>query len=117
MTLALARELAPHIPVAMIQPAMIDPSPDLIQADIDAVIARTPLRRAGTPADVNRLILDLLEGTSFVTGAVFRVDSGRFLGPDSEGSRQIDIRCRCLIGLFQVEDNRELFRQGQGDRR
>ena len=24
MTLALARELAPHIPVAMIQPAMID---------------------------------------------------------------------------------------------
>ena len=27
MTLALARELAPHIPVAMIQPAMIDPPP------------------------------------------------------------------------------------------
>ena len=25
MTLALAKELAPHIPVAMIQPAMIDP--------------------------------------------------------------------------------------------
>ena len=29
MTLALAGELAPHIPVAMIQPAMIDPPPDL----------------------------------------------------------------------------------------
>ena len=29
MTLALAVELAPHIPVAMIQPAMIEPPPDL----------------------------------------------------------------------------------------
>ena len=80
MTLALAKELAPHIPVAMIQPAMIDPPPDLTEDEMQTVLAQTPLRRFGSPADVNRLILYLLEGTNFVTGACFRVDGGRFLG-------------------------------------
>ncbi len=80
MTMALAAELAPHIPVAMIQPDMIDPPPDLAEAERAAVIAQTPLQRCGTPGDVNRLIVYLLEGTSFVTGACFRVDGGRFLG-------------------------------------
>jgi pteridine reductase len=82
MTLALAAELAPHIPVAMIQPAMVEPPPDLDEADIRSVIAQTPLRRIGTPGDVNRLVLYLLEGTTFVTGACFRVDGGRFLGAE-----------------------------------
>ncbi len=80
MTLALARELAPHIPVAMIQPAMIAPPSDFIEEDIQAVLVQTPLRRFGSPGDVNRLIVYLLEGTNFVTGACFRVDGGRFLG-------------------------------------
>ncbi len=80
MTLALARELAPHIPVAMIQPAMIDPPVELTEDEIQAVVAHTPLRRFGSSSDVNRLILYLLEGTNFVTGACFRVDGGRFLG-------------------------------------
>jgi pteridine reductase len=83
MTPALAKELAPHVPVAMIQPAMIDAPPDFSQEDKDAVLAQTPLRRFGSPADVNRLVLYLLEGTNFVTGASFRVDGGRFLGQDS----------------------------------
>jgi pteridine reductase len=83
MTLVLAKELAPHVPVAMIQPAMIDPPPDITEADIAAVIAQTPLHRVGTPGDVNRLILYLLEGTNFVTGVCYRVDGGRFLGQDS----------------------------------
>jgi pteridine reductase len=83
MTLALAKELAPHIPVAMIQPAMIDPPPDLSDEDKRAVLAQTPLRRSGSPSDVNRLIVYLLEDTNFVTGACFRVDGGRFLGTES----------------------------------
>jgi pteridine reductase len=81
MTLALARELAPHIPVALIQPAMIDPPPDLAESDIADVLEQTPLRRIGSSKDVNRLILYLLDGTNFVTGSCFRVDGGRFLGP------------------------------------
>jgi pteridine reductase len=43
-------------------------------------VAHTPLRRFGSASDVNRLILYLLEGTNFVTGACYRVDGGRFLG-------------------------------------
>ena len=82
MTLALAKELAPHVPVAMIQPAMIDPPADFTAAEIASVIAQTPLRRVGTPDDVNRLILYLLEGTNFVTGVCYRVDGGRFLGQE-----------------------------------
>jgi pteridine reductase len=83
LNLALARELAPYIPVALIQPAMIEPPPDLTDDEKRTVLAKTPLQRAGSPADVNRLILYLLEGTNFVTGACFRVDGGRFLGEDS----------------------------------
>lgn len=82
MTLALAKELAPEIPVVMIQPAMIDPPSDMSEAEIQAVIDQTPLRRSGRPDDVNRLILYLLEETNFVTGTCFRVDGGRFLGED-----------------------------------
>lgn len=80
MTLALARELAPHVAVNMVQPAMIDPPPDFTEAEIAAVAEVIPLRRIGTPADVNRLVLYLLEGTDFATGACYRVDGGRFLG-------------------------------------
>jgi pteridine reductase len=83
MTLALAKELAPHIPVAMIQPAMIDPPREFTAEEKLIVLAQTPLARFGSAADVNRLILYLLEGTNFVTGACFRVDGGRFLGVDS----------------------------------
>ncbi len=64
----------------MIQPAMIEPPPDLGDDEVQAVLAQTPLHRIGSPDDVNRLILYLLEGTNFVTGACFRVDGGRFLG-------------------------------------
>jgi pteridine reductase len=80
LTLALATELAPHVPVALIQPAMIDPPPDLTQSEINDVLDQTPLRRFGSSLDVNRLILYLLDGTNFVTGSCFRVDGGRFLG-------------------------------------
>ena len=64
----------------LVQPAMIGPPPDLSPTDRDAVIAATPLAIAGTPADANRMILFLLEGSDFVTGACVRVDGGRFLG-------------------------------------
>ena len=82
MTLALARELAPDITVNLVQPAMIDPPPDLTPAERAAVIEATPLQRVGSADDLNRLILYLLEGTDFATGACYRVDGGRFLGQD-----------------------------------
>jgi len=83
LTLALAKELAPHVTVNLVQPAMIDPPPEFTEAEREAVVAQTPLRRVGTPGDLNRLILYLLEGTDFATGGCYRVDGGRFLGVDS----------------------------------
>src|SRR5256885_678687 len=73
MTLALAKELAPAVLVNLVQPAMVEPPPDLTEAERAAVVALTPLRRVGTPGDVNRLILYLLDGTTFATGACFRI--------------------------------------------
>ena len=69
----------------MVQPAMIDPPPAMTPDQRAAVVAATPLRREGTPGDANRLILYLLEGTDYATGACFRVDGGRFLGVDTAG--------------------------------
>lgn len=82
MTKALAVELAPTIAVNAIAPAMIDPPPHLTEDDIEAIRQASPLKRVGTPDDANNLVLYLLEGSDFVTGAIFRVDGGRFLGAD-----------------------------------
>lgn len=87
MTLALAVELAPHVTVNMIQPAMIDPPPHMTAADIEEVIAATPMRRVGSPGDVNQLIEYLLTGTAFVTGTCIRVDGGRFLNDGGPSER------------------------------
>jgi pteridine reductase len=78
-TKALAVELAPHVTVNMVQPAMVDPPPDLTDEERRSIIDVTPLRRCGTPGDVNRLILYLLEGTDFATGGLYPVDGGRSL--------------------------------------
>jgi pteridine reductase len=82
LTMALAKELAPHVAVNLVQPAMIDPPPDLSAEDCAAVVAATPLQRVGRAEDLNHLILYLLEGTDFATGACYRIDGGRFLGVD-----------------------------------
>lgn len=82
MTKALAIELAPTITVNAVAPAMIDPPPHLTQAQIESIRQASPLGRIGNPSDANNLVLYLLEGTDFVTGEVYRVDGGRFLGTD-----------------------------------
>jgi pteridine reductase len=82
MTRALAVELAPTIAVNAIAPAMIDPPPSLSPEDVEQIRQAAPLKRIGTPADANNLVLYLLEGTDFATGTVYRIDGGRFLGTE-----------------------------------
>jgi len=82
MTKALAIELAPTITVNAVAPAMIDPPPHLTEAQIESIRQASPLKRIGEPSDANNLVLYLLEGTDFVTGEIYRVDGGRFLGTD-----------------------------------
>lgn len=83
-TLALAKELAPEITVNLVQPGTILPPEGSSPQDVQKVVDLTPLKRIGCPDDLNRLILYLLEGSDFVTGACYRVDGGRFLGLDSQ---------------------------------
>jgi pteridine reductase len=80
LTMALARELAPEITVNLVQPGTVALPENATEEERDHAISSAPLRRLGSPEDVNALILYLLEGTDFATGACYRVDGGRFLG-------------------------------------
>ena len=87
MTKALALELAPHgITVNTIPPGFIE-TPMLHRAkdrgdlpDISAVIARTPVRRAGTPEDIAAACSYLCsEEAGYVTGQAINVNGGWYL--------------------------------------
>ncbi|HET9034421.1 MAG TPA: pteridine reductase [Dokdonella sp.] len=80
MTRALAHELGPEVRINGIAPgAVMWPEADKSYADKDEIIARTPLKRAGTAADVADAALWLIRDAQFVTGQIIRVDGGRSL--------------------------------------
>jgi pteridine reductase len=79
-TRALALELAPAVRVNGIAPgAILWPEAGKPPAEQEALIARTPLQRMGTPEDVAATALWLLRDAAFVTGEIIRVDGGRTL--------------------------------------
>jgi pteridine reductase len=80
MTRSLALDLGPEIRVNGVAPgAVLWPSDGKPYADQQALLARTPLERAGTPEDVAGAVLWLLRDAPFVTGQIIRVDGGRTL--------------------------------------
>lgn len=80
MTRSLALELAPQVRVNGVAPgAVLWPSDGKPYADQQAMLARTPLQRAGTPDDVAGAVLWLLRDAPYVTGQIIRVDGGRSL--------------------------------------
>lgn len=84
LTKALAVELAPTILVNAVAPGTIEPPLHLSQEQLERIRQSAALSRLGSADDVNQAVLYLLEGTDFVTGEIFRVDGGRFLGPSGE---------------------------------
>ncbi|WP_152052374.1 SDR family NAD(P)-dependent oxidoreductase [Tautonia marina] len=86
MTLAMAKELAPHVAVNLIQPGTIVPWPEMTNEQRQEILRATPLARLGSAEDANHLVLYLLEGTDFATGGCYRIDGGRYLGTDDEPS-------------------------------
>ncbi len=77
-TKALARLLAPRIRVNAIAPGVVL-LPDGWDPTLDARLAETtPLKHNGTPADVVRTVLFLLD-SPYITGEVIVVDGGRLL--------------------------------------
>ncbi|GAP65351.1 dehydrogenase of unknown specificity,short-chain alcohol dehydrogenase like protein [Mizugakiibacter sediminis] len=80
MTLALARDLGPEVRVNAVAPGVVLwPEAGKAPAEREALLARTPLGRAGAPEDVAAAVLWLLRDAAYVTGEIVRVDGGRAL--------------------------------------
>jgi pteridine reductase len=80
MTRSLALDLGPDIRVNGVAPgAVLWPGDGKAYDDQQAMLARTPLQRSGSPDDVASAVLWLLRDAPFVTGQIIRVDGGRTL--------------------------------------
>ncbi|WP_184672342.1 pteridine reductase [Rhodanobacter sp. A1T4] len=80
MTRSLALELGPDIRVNGIAPgAVMWPAEGKSDEEQQTLLARTPLKRTGTPEDVANAALWLLRDAHYVTGQVIHVDGGRML--------------------------------------
>ena len=80
LTRALARELAPAVRVNGIAPGpVLWPEAGMDTGLQQEIIARTPLGRAGSPADVARAVRFFATEAPFVTGQILAVDGGRSL--------------------------------------
>ncbi len=78
VTLSLARELGPEVRVNAIAPGpVLWPEAGLPAALQDEIVAKTALKRAGTPDDIAQMALFLAAGAPYVTGQVIAVDGGR----------------------------------------
>ncbi len=80
LTKGLARTLAPGIQVNGVSPGIILPPPDWDKEEIQAALAKIPMRRMGTPEDVAATVVFLVTGPDFITGAIIPVDGGQSLG-------------------------------------
>jgi 3-oxoacyl-[acyl-carrier protein] reductase len=78
MTRNLARALAPDVRVNAVAPGFVDTewTSTWPQDRKDALIDRTPLRRACTPQDIAETMLFLCVGTLMITGQTVVVDGG-----------------------------------------
>lgn len=81
LTKSLARELGPEIRVNGIAPGpVLWPEHDLPAAVKDEIIAKTALKRHGSPQDIARAMLFFAKDASFVTGQILAIDGGRSIG-------------------------------------
>jgi pteridine reductase len=80
MVKALARELGPDVRVNGIAPgAILWPDHGLGEDAREEILARTALRRAGSPTDIARTLLFLVQDADYITGQIIAVDGGRTL--------------------------------------
>lgn len=80
MTKSLAKELAPHVRVNGIAPgAILWPETGKAETEKNAMLANTPLQRAGSPEDIAEAVRWLIQDAFYSTGEIIRVDGGRHL--------------------------------------
>jgi len=83
LTRSLARELGPEIRVNAIAPGpVLWPENGVDEELRHRIVARTALKRSGTPEDVAKAALFFATDAPFVTGEVLAVDGGRLVGGD-----------------------------------
>lgn len=78
MTRGLAHALAPEVRVNAVAPGVVLLPEGWSDADAEHLRSTTPLQRIGSPDDVARAVVYLLEA-EYVTGEVIRVDGGRHI--------------------------------------
>ena len=80
LTKALACDLGPQVRVNAIAPgAVLWPESGNGYTDQNDLVARTPLKRMGSPQDIAAAVLFLLRDARFTTGQILKVDGGRAL--------------------------------------
>lgn len=80
LTHSLARELGAEIRVNGVAPgAIIWPENDLESDTATEILAKTALKRQGTPEDIAKAVLFLVKDADYITGHIIPVDGGRLL--------------------------------------
>jgi len=84
LTKTLAKELAPAVRVNAIAPGVVQwPDTDnknkFDAALCEKIIARTPLKRIGTPQDIANAAVFLVQHADYMTGQTLIIDGGRLL--------------------------------------
>ncbi len=81
LTRSLARELGPDVRVNAIAPGpVLWPENGVDEELRERIVARTALKRTGSPEDIAKAALFFAIDAPFVTGEVLAVDGGRLLG-------------------------------------
>jgi len=76
---SLAKALGPRVQVNAIAPGPILLPPDMTDAERQAVVDATVVKRVGSPRDIVNTVLFLIEGSDFITGHTLMVDGGRLI--------------------------------------
>jgi pteridine reductase len=78
LTRALARELGPEVRVNGIAPGpVLWPETPMDDAQKREIVAKTALKREGTPGDIARTALFFARDAPYITGQILAVDGGR----------------------------------------
>lgn len=77
LTRSYARKLAPEVQVNGVSPGIAEFPEDYSAELRQRLIAKVPLKRAGSPEDIARAVRFLVEHGDYITGQIINVDGGR----------------------------------------
>lgn len=78
LTQGLAKTLAPTIQVNCIAPGEVLFPEDYVE-EVETSAQKIVLKKLGSPEDIARTVVFLIEGSDFITGSTFVVDGGRLI--------------------------------------